>query len=44
MTQGRACKVMCSGRMLVPETMQGLASWESRVSGLKGGTACRASS
>lgn len=40
MTQDRACKVMCSGKMLVPGNMQGLVSWESRVSAVRGGSVC----
>lgn len=36
MTQDRAYKVMCCGRMLVSENRQGLASWESRVSAVRG--------
>lgn len=41
LTQDRAFKATSAGRTLTPEKMQGLVSWERRVSGLRGRRVCQ---
>lgn len=41
LTQDRAFKATSAGRTLAPEKMQGLVSWERRVSGLRGRRVCQ---